>query len=324
MTVMVTGAGLIGSLAARMLADRGARVLLTDLVRPSAPADNIETAACDVRDFDRLSALIADRGITSIVHTAAVLSTGMRANPLLGLHVNFCGTANVLEAARRHGVARVVNSSSTTVLYSGFGRLPAAAIPEDVALKLVSERPASLYAITKQAAEQLCLHYRDAYGLDTVTLRFAAVLGGDLENPTSVPGRLMATLIDGARTGQVTLTDRFLPWAGTEEFVDARDCARAILHALDAETAPQGVYTIAHPSQHTLESFADGVRNVIGPFDLVIPFDVDSGFAGFPHRRPGPSDTGAAKRELAFECRHDLADSIRYWSARKQDSPAAP
>jgi UDP-glucose 4-epimerase len=242
----------------------------------------------------------------------------MRSNPLLGLHVNFCGTANVLEAARQHGIARVVNASSTTVLYSGFGRLPAAPISEDVAMKLISERPASLYTITKQASEQLCLHYRDSCGVDTVTLRFAAVLGGNLVTPTSVPGRLMATLINGAKTGRVTLTDQYLLWAGTEEFVDARDCARSILHALDADEAPQGVYNIAHHNQYTLQDFADSVRQAVGPFDLELPIEVETGFAGFPHKRPAPCDTSAAKSELGFVCQHDLTDSVRYWSDHNQ------
>lgn len=316
MTTLVTGAGLIGNLTAQMLADRGSSVLLTDIVRPSVQSDGIETAACDVTDYAALETLIVEHGVTAIVHTAAVLSTGMRSNPLLGLHVNFCGTANILEAARQNGIARVVNSSSTTVLYSGFGSLPAAPIAEDVALKLVSERPASLYTITKQASEQLCLHYRDSYGVDTVTLRFAAVLGGDFEAPTSVPGQLMAALVNGAQKGQVTLTDQYLLWAGTEEFVDSRDCARAILHALDADEAAQGVYNIAHPEQYSLQSFADSVRQVVGPFDLHLPRTVETGFAGFPHTRPGPCDTSAAKRELDFVCQHDLRDSVRFWSNR--------
>ena len=126
-----------------------------------------------------------------------------------------------------------------------------------------------------------------------------------------MPGRLIAKLTEGARTGaRVVLDDPFMAWSGREEFVDARDCAHANLAALDAPTPIQRVYYVAPGTWHTMAEFIDAVRNVFPTLDTALPPDTGRGFAGFPHIRPAPSDTSAAERELGFRCRHSLADMI--------------
>ena len=240
-----------------------------------------------MRDRATLDRLVADSDVTRIVHTAAVLSTWMRADPGTGLEVNLMGIVKKLEICRRQGIARLVNASSATVVYSGFGRPGPEPMDEDVTLRLVSERPASLHNLVKLTDAHLCLHYRDACGVQTVSLRFAAVLGGNPDAPTSVPGRLLATLVAGARTGQAVLDDPILTWVGTEEFVDAPDPAF-------------GVYAVAWSWPMTLSAFIDAVRAVHGPFEVEIPVAPTAGFAGFPHLRPAPSSLDRTRSELGF------------------------
>jgi UDP-glucose 4-epimerase len=86
-----------------------------------------------------------------------MLSTGIRQDPVRGVEVNVVGTANILESARTNAVARVVCASSTTVGYTTFGRHGPGPIEEDLPLRLLSERPACIYAMTKIANEQLGL-----------------------------------------------------------------------------------------------------------------------------------------------------------------------
>lgn len=231
-----------------------------------------------------------------------------------GLGVNLMGTTHVFDLTRTHDIKRVVNISSATVLYSGFGGFGPEPFGEDVPLRNLSEGPASLYALTKQTGEHLGLLYRKLYGADIVSLRFGAVVGGDVDGTTSVPGRLLETLIGAAKRGQpLHLDDPFLVWAGTEEFIDVRDCALAILAALDAPAPETGVYNIAHPGQHSLESIYAIFRATYPEFVLSWPTDVDAGFAGFPHVRPAPTGIGAARDELGFVAQHDLADTLRHW-----------
>jgi UDP-glucose 4-epimerase len=314
MTTLITGAGLIGRLTAEMLVERGETVVLVDVRETDLVcAARLDFEVCDITDATRLSYICERHQVRRIVHTAAMLSTAIRRDPARGIQVNVLGTVNVLEAARRHNLGRVICASSTTVGYAGFAAHGAQPIDEDIPLHIVSERPASIYAATKLAGEHLALLYREQFRLDVLVLRYAAVLGGT-EPPTSVPGRLLAALIEGGRTGNtVVLNDPFLLWGGREEFVDARDCARANVCALDAPDPPQGVYNIAPGSWFTIEEFISTVRRVHPRLHAEWPTDIRTGFAGFPHVRPAPSSVEAARRELGFRCVFSLEDTVRAW-----------
>jgi UDP-glucose 4-epimerase len=312
MSTLVLGAGLIGSLTAQALAERGEAVILADVRLGPAPP-KVLREVCDVTDRAALSSLIEQHGVSAIVHTAALLSTAISQDPLKGIAVNIMGTANVLECAREHKLRRVVLASSTTVTYTGFGSHAAQPIAEDLPLRLISERPASIYAACKLSGEHLAHLYHDLYGVDAVSLRYAAVLG-DLGHVTSVPGRLLQTLVSAARDGRpVHLDDPFLLWGGREEFVDARDCARANVSALDAQAPKQRVYHIADGQWHTLGDFVAAVQRIHPTLQATWPQDLRTGFAGFAHQRPAPSDVRKAQQELQFACTYSLHDCIAHW-----------
>lgn len=315
--VLLTGAGLLGCETARMLSARGQACVLLDICPPSQDIIDlpcITFVRSDITNIDTLEQLSDQYGINAIIHTAAVLSSGMRANPLHGLQVNLMGTANLLELARRLSMRRFITSSSTTVLYSGFSNLGPDPICEDAALRLISDRPSSLYSHTKVSNEQLGLLYRDLFDVDFIALRFSAVLGGKGDTPTSIPGQLFTKLIKAAKFHHhLDLEDPLLLWGGTEEFVDIRDCARAFLHALDAPSPEQAIYNIAHPQLWTLDEVIETVGHVLGKFSCKHPHPITTGFAGFPHIRPAASSTEAASRELGFQCQYDLENTIRHW-----------
>ncbi|SMG58284.1 NAD-dependent epimerase/dehydratase family protein [Paraburkholderia susongensis] len=316
MTVLITGAGMIGRLTAAQLRAQGEEVLLVDVAPNSeAEASGLNVVSCDVTDFARLDDLVASHGVVSIVHTAALLSTAIRRDPLAGVHVNTMGTANVLEIARRRNLARVVIASSTTVMYSAFASLPAMPIAEDFPYRIVSERPASIYAVTKVASEHLALAYASLYGVNVVVLRYGAVLGAGKEAATSVPGKLLSCLLDAGKGGVAArLDDPILTWNGREEFIDARDCAAANLVALRASAPKQRVYNIATGQWFSLDEFIDVVRERYPSLTIAELKLPEGGFAAFPHVRPAPSDVGAARRELGFSASHSLADTIAHFA----------
>jgi UDP-glucose 4-epimerase len=326
MSTLVLGAGLIGSLTAQQLLAAGEDVVLADVRAPKtlpAGAGRLTALTLDVTDVAALMAVATGHGVQRIVHTAALLSTAIRQDPLNGIKVNVMGTANVLECARRLQLKRVVLASSTTLAYNTFGQHGPQAMEEDVPMRLLSERPASIYAATKLAGEHLALLYSDLYGVDTVSLRYGAVLGGDLERPTSVPGRLIQTLVQAARTGQTCeLTDPLLLWGGREEFVDARDCARANVCALHAPEPKQRVYNVASGDWFTLGEFVRAMQGEWPQLQVHLPPEPDTGFAGFPNQRPSPSSVAAAQLELGFQTNFTLGDSLAYWC--RAASPSVP
>jgi UDP-glucose 4-epimerase len=204
--------------------------------------------------------------------------------PTLAADVNLGGTVNLLEAARTCGLRRFVLASSTTLYYPTFRRPQASPVAEDFAFHSVSERPASLYAASKLAAEFFTQHYADQFGLSVAILRYSAVLGLWAGPNNSVPGRLLATLLGrGAVNGRVSVTDPLLLWSGGDDFIDARDVAA---------------------SQHLRPSLI---------FDkVVLP---GTGFAGFPYQRTQAFDVRCAKKELGFSAQHDLLSSFKAASA---------
>lgn len=321
MSTLITGAGVIGCHTARLLAGRGESVLLLDL-RPSPDAvasivdsPGVRLLQGDVSDFDALSALVQAHGVRRIVHTAAMLSTAIRANPLRGIAVNVMGTANVLECGRAHALERVVLASSTTVGYSTFGGFEGTVFLDDFALRSISHRPGSIYAATKVTGEHLALLYRDLHGLSTVTLRYAAVISAWPGPGTSVPGRVLSTLAGPASEGRVSvIDDPYIVWRGGEEFIDARDCARANVAALDAASPAQGVYTVGMGRLHSFEDFEQAVRRCHPALRVERRVEPAGGFAGFPHVRHAPSDLGPIQRELSWQPAFSLEDAVAHFA----------
>ncbi|MCY1283284.1 putative epimerase/dehydratase [compost metagenome] len=314
MTILITGAGLIGRLTAAELLAQGENVLLAD-VRPivANDASTLPIVRADVTDWPRLCELIREYRIRDIVHTAAMLTPAIRRDPLAGVRVNVMGAAHVLEAARLFGLRRVVIASSTTVMYSAFGSLPGTPIPEDFAFRIVSERPASIYACTKLANEHLALAYAQQHQVDAVVLRYAAVLGGGPEGASSVPGRMLDCLLQAGRDGRpARYEDPNLLWGGPEEFIDARDCARATVAALRAPNPTQRIYNIATGECVTFDELVALVRRSFPALRVEGVQLPDGGLSGFPFQRPAPSDVSASAKELGFRARYSLADTVAH------------
>src|SRR6185369_8815801 len=113
MHVVVTGgAGFIGSHSVEALLGAGGRVTVFDNFsagkRENLPLDaRLEVISGDVREFAAVERAL--RGATHVLHLAAQVSVRVSIeDPPRSCHDNVLGFVNVLEAARRGGVKRVV------------------------------------------------------------------------------------------------------------------------------------------------------------------------------------------------------------------------
>ena len=176
LALVTGGAGFIGShLVERLLAD-GARVRVLDNFSTGARANlgfaprfrrHLEVLRGDIRNLSVL--LRAARGARVIFHQAAMRSVPRSVKDPLGANANNVnGTLNVLEAARRCRVPRVVYASSSSV----YGDRPDLPKREDQ-----SPAPVSPYAASKAAGEQYAAIWTRLYGVETVGLRYFNVFG---------------------------------------------------------------------------------------------------------------------------------------------------
>lgn len=318
MTVLITGAGLIGCRTAALLAARGEKPVLLDL-RPNAaaiaslvPDGKATIVAGDVSDRAAMLELFERYGITKVVHTAAALSLAIRERPALAFDVNLGGTVALLEAARATGVKRFLYASSTTVAYSTFGDPLTAPVKEDLAIRMASQAPRSLYAAAKLAGEWFVRLYGDQFGFEWAALRYAAVLGLWAGANNSVPGGLMARLLgQGAVGGKVRVDDKLYLWARGEDFIDARDAAAANVAALDAPSLPSRVYNIASGRMTSVADFVAAAKRVRPDLAIETADVPPTGFAGFPWPRDHAFDISAAAADLGFCPTHDVESSLR-------------
>lgn len=323
MTTLITGAGLIGTMTARYLAEQGDTVVLFDvspqreaIAATLAPHD-VPIVTGDIASYPALAAAVEAHRVRRIVHTAAMLTAPIKADPPRGIGVNVVGTVNVLEAARKFGLARVVLASSSTVSYPAFASNPDERYPVDFRMKVVSERPTTFYSATKLAGEHLALIYAADFGVDVVMLRYGAVVGEWAAPNRSIPGRLVRALLVPAMKGETAvIDDPLLVWKGGDDFVDVRDVARANALALAAQAPAQRIYYVTFGRMHSFDDFVAATRRLYPGFRTDVRVAPKAGFAGFPKVRPATSDLAAAEAELGYAPRYNLeaalAESARH------------
>lgn len=132
MRVLVTGGkGFLGAWIMRRLARRGCALRVFDiaedrrLIARIAGADvasRLDWWTGDIVSSGQVHA--AAEGCDAVVHLAGVLTPDCAADPVRGASINLIGTLNVFEAARAHGIARIVYTSSGGVFGPGNGRTP--------------------------------------------------------------------------------------------------------------------------------------------------------------------------------------------------------
>lgn len=171
--VLVTGgAGFIGSNVVKKLLQEGDSVTVLDNFLSGyhenlEPFPSIRIIEGDVRDRNAVETAI--KGAEVVFHLAASVGNKRSIDlPITDAEINVLGTLNVLEAARKEGVRKIVASSSAGI----FGELKTLPIKEDHPIE-----PDSPYGCTKLCEEKLCLSYAKLYEIEAVCLRYFNVYG---------------------------------------------------------------------------------------------------------------------------------------------------
>ena len=305
MKALVTGgAGFIGSNVVELLVAEGHDVVVLDDIS-SGYAENIRHDTEFVRGDVSAPSVVrgAAAGCDVIFHLAAsVGNTRSSDNPVRDSEINVIGTLRVLEAARTHGISRVVFSSSAGI----FGELKTLPIAEDHVTD-----PDSPYGASKLAAEKMCLVYNKLYGMRNVCLRYFNVYG--VRQRYDAYGNVIPIFAERMLRNMDVII--FGDGEQTRDFVHVSDVARGnYLAALSPDAS--GAFNLGSATRISVNDLARVMAEAIGePVNIV-------------HGEPRPGDVrdslaavDAARAAFGFEPSKDLSEGLNeYLSWLRNDS----
>ncbi|MEM9861293.1 MAG: NAD-dependent epimerase/dehydratase family protein [Myxococcota bacterium] len=259
MRVLVTGgAGFIGSHVVEALVARGDEVVVVDDLSTghrsnlAAVASSITFLQADI-GAGLLGHLEGD--FDGVVHLAAQVSVVRSvAEPLVDVRTNGAGLVHVLEAARRHGKAKVVYASSAAV----YGEAPPP-VDEDAPC-----RPLSPYGIHKHAGEHWLAFYESVHGVPGASLRFFNVYG-PRQDPSSPYSGVISIFSKLAKAGERLMLHG--DGEQSRDFVFVADVVTAVLAALDDRSSAPPV-NVGTGTATSVRFLAETLINLAGQGEL--------------------------------------------------------
>ena len=256
MAILVTGGtGYIGSHTTVELLKSGEKVIIVDNLYNSklCVLDRVEKITgkrpefikCDLLDADALDAVFeANPDIDSVIHFAGLKAVGESVSlPILYYHNNLTGTFNLLNSMLKHGVNRIVFSSSATV----YGLPKTVPIKEDFPLSTTNP-----YGETKLMIERILKDTAFANkDLSVCVLRYFNPIGAHEsgligEDPKGIPNNLLPYIAKVAAGKLACLSvfgdDYNTPdGTGVRDYIHVVDLAVAHLKALDYTKKYNGI-----------------------------------------------------------------------------------
>lgn len=312
MNVLVTGGlGVNGSWVTKKLVERGHTPIVfenrADTSLLGDAAEEVEIVRGDVTDRAALEEAMRKHDVQRVVHMAALIQ-GFQQKQLEAFRVNALATVLLLEAARNVGVERVVFTSSRAVygeVGGEFGHPTYRPIGEDHPFN-----PRLVYDVCKVASEGMGRNYAEAFGLQFIALRFAAIFG---------PGKtqrhggfsVLSSLIEDPLAGRLVRVRRGGDQRDDVIYVD--DAAEATVLATLHERPAYTEYNISRGIGTTLGDLADAVRRVVPGADIEIGPGLD--YMGVGVNYYAIMDNARAREDLGFQPRFSLRSAVEHYAA---------
>jgi UDP-glucose 4-epimerase len=241
----------------------------------------------DVRDADLVADLVADADY--VYHQAAQAGVRADIDPRKYDTVNVDGTLNVLDAARDHGLERLVLASSSSV----YGKPDSLPYQEDDPTV-----PISPYGASKLAAERYAMVYAEQYGVPAVALRYFTVYG-----PRMRPNMAISNFVSRCANGDPPVI--YGDGEQTRDFTYVDDVVAANRTLLETDAADGEVLNVSSGDNISIQTLAEEIRDQLAP-DLDIEYtegyDVDA-----EHTQ---ADITKAEDLLGYEPTHSIREGV--------------
>jgi NAD dependent epimerase/dehydratase len=255
--VLVTGAdGFIGSHLVEMLEARGAVVRALCLynsfnhwgwLEGSSCLDRIEVVTGDVRDPRFVTAAVRDCEV--VFHLAALIAIPYSyLAPDSYVQTNITGTLNVMQAAREHGVARVLHTSTSEV----YGT--ALRVPIDETHPLQAQSP---YSATKIGADAIAYSFFSAFGLPVTVVRPFNAYG-----PRQSARAVIPAVITQIAAGQPSI--RLGSLHPTRDFSYVEDTCRGFIELAECDAAIGETVNIGANSEISIGDTVTLIKELMG------------------------------------------------------------
>lgn len=251
--VITGGCGFIGSHLAEYWASQNAEIHVIDNLRSGDKANltgipNVTHHFGSITDKELICKVI--EGADYVFNFAALVSVPESVEkPMECIDINAKGLINLLEAAKKHNVKKLVHSSSAAVYGDD------AELPNRISLR---PNPKSPYGITKLDGEYYCNFYRGEFGVNAVSLRYFNVFG-PRQNPKSQYAAAVPIFISKAIANEeITI---YGDGEQTRDFIFVKDIVKANVLAATTPEA-KGVYNVANGKTLTINNLAKKIIEI--------------------------------------------------------------
>jgi UDP-glucose 4-epimerase len=205
----------------------------------------------DIRHED-VELLWKEEGFEVMFHLAAQMDVRRSvADPRYDADVNVGGLLNLMEAGRKHGLKKVVFSSTGGAIYGEPDTIPQT---EEHALQ-----PLSPYGITKLCSEKYLFFYESTYSIEYVALRYGNVYG-PRQNPHGEAG-VVAIFCERMLDGRQPVVNG--DGKQTRDYVHVKDVVAANLSALGHQGS--GVFNVGTSIETDVVTLFEHLRDELAP-----------------------------------------------------------
>jgi nucleoside-diphosphate-sugar epimerase len=296
--IIITGAlGQIGTELTLKLREKYGEenVLPTDIKEPEGEAlKGKPFEVLDVRDQERMKALVSEFKPDTMMHMASLLSATAEKNPQFAWEINMGGLMNALETGREFDLKFFTPSS-----IGAFGP----STPKENTPQVTIQRPTTMYGVNKVAGELLCDYYHEKFGVDTRGVRFPGLISHVKEPGGGTTDYAVEIYFEALRSGRYT---SFIGKSTNMDMMYMDDAIDAIIKLMEADPAQltdRNAFNVSAMSINP-EMVANEIRKHIPDFEL--DYDVDPVRQGIAESWPNAIDSTEAKRQWGFNPRYDL------------------